>query len=202
MLSVGGVSNVTFQVPSPLSVATGPPFGSQFHHGPVRRTADPEVVTDIFRPVGSLVAQVDLVSIDGRSSFLNIQLPPLDSLLQRTSNEVESGAPLFQVILTVATPFASVISETPAASPDCAPIRTKSTGSLFVDLTETSTLLASTLEIVNSTSDAVSASMPKCVTFVAQYCVASVVPPPVEVPAHASYTSALSPEPTLCILFA
>ena len=38
MFSVGAGSNVTDQVPSPLSVAIGPPLGSQPQKGPVKRT--------------------------------------------------------------------------------------------------------------------------------------------------------------------
>ena len=40
MLAVGAGLNVNVQVPSPLSTATGPPFGSQLHHGPVNLTDD------------------------------------------------------------------------------------------------------------------------------------------------------------------
>ena len=38
MLASGTGSKVNVQVPSPLSVATGPAFGSHDHHGPVIRT--------------------------------------------------------------------------------------------------------------------------------------------------------------------
>ena len=38
MFSVGAGSKVTDQVPSPLSVAMGPPAGSQPQNGPVKRT--------------------------------------------------------------------------------------------------------------------------------------------------------------------
>ena len=40
MFAVGAGLNVNVQVPSPLSTATGPPFGSQLHHGPVNLTDD------------------------------------------------------------------------------------------------------------------------------------------------------------------
>ena len=53
MFSAGAGSSVTVQVPSPLSAATGPPFGSQLHQGPVRRTAlAPEAETVIATPEG------------------------------------------------------------------------------------------------------------------------------------------------------
>ena len=35
---------VKVYVPSPLSAATGPPAGSQPHHGPVKRTSEPPVL--------------------------------------------------------------------------------------------------------------------------------------------------------------
>ena len=38
MSAVGAGLNVNVQVPSPLSTATGPAVGSQFHHGPVKAT--------------------------------------------------------------------------------------------------------------------------------------------------------------------
>ena len=53
MFSVGAGSKVTVQVPSPLSDASGPPFASQPHQGPVRRTAAPSVVNTRLTPVGS-----------------------------------------------------------------------------------------------------------------------------------------------------
>ena len=47
MSAVGAGQNSNDQVPSPLLVATGPPFGSQPHQGPVKRTseASPQTVT-------------------------------------------------------------------------------------------------------------------------------------------------------------
>ena len=39
-MAVGAGLNVNVQVPSPLSTATGPAVGSQFHHGPV-------IITDV-----------------------------------------------------------------------------------------------------------------------------------------------------------
>ena len=64
------------------------------------------------------------------------------------------------------------MAETPAGSL-CAPTRTRSTGSSLADEIETSTLLASTRFTVRFIAEAVSASIPKCVTGALQYAVAS-----------------------------
>ena len=45
ILAVTGPGNENVHVPSPLLVPTGPPFGSQFHHGPVNLTEVTPVVS-------------------------------------------------------------------------------------------------------------------------------------------------------------
>ena len=109
-------------VPSPLSVAIGPPAGSQPHQGPVILTSVASALTVNERPeagggVGPSHADVaSEVSISPMSSCLSIQLPGFETLLQRTSNEVDSGAPSFHVKVTFAIPFSRTIADTPAGS--------------------------------------------------------------------------------------
>ena len=138
---------------------------------------------------GVVVAQVDLVSISGRSSILNIQLPSKSTLLHRISNEVESGAPLSQVIVSEKVPSPSSAPSVLLVGASLVPaIKNTSNALSLVDFPDTFTVLSSTREIDSSISDPGSALI-KCCIFVAQYCVASVVPPPppVVVPVHASY---------------
>ena len=114
MFSVGAGSKVTVQVPSPLSDASGPPFGSQPHQGPVRRTAAPSVVNTRLTPVGSGSGSVPPahtfdVSMLPRPSVpspaLTIWLPGCASSLHNIVKLVVAGiVPAAHVISDVATP--------------------------------------------------------------------------------------------------
>ena len=125
IVSVGAGSKTTLQVPSPLSVATGPSV-PQPHQGPVIPTVVASAVTvSVSVGVGSGSGSVPPVSPPGHtfdvsilprpsvpSPALTIWLPPDASSLHNIVKLVVAGiVPSAHVISAVATPSAIVVAE-------------------------------------------------------------------------------------------